>query len=86
MGNDLTEKIIDSREAVFEWWLMGTAILITFAGIAIAVSAFLIGMHFRDMKTEAKEYVEEIKKGKDYANQMIGDIEKVRKEAYAFKF
>lgn len=86
LGNDLTEKIIDSREAVFEWWLMGTAILITFAGIAIAVSAFLIGMHFRDMKSEAKEYVEEIKKGKDYANQMIGDIEKVRKEAYAFKF
>ena len=85
MGNELTEKILSSRETAFEWWLMGIAVLVTFAGIAIAVSAFFIGMTFRDMKTEAKEYVEEIKKGRDYADQMIGEIEKIRDAIYEFK-
>ena len=38
------------------------------------------------MKTEAKEYVEEIKKGRDYADQMIGEIEKARNELYDLNF
>ena len=46
MGNDFAEKILSSRETAFEWWLMGIAVLVTFAGIAIAVSAFFIGMTF----------------------------------------
>lgn len=86
MGHELTGKILSSRETAFEWWLMGIAVLVTFAGIAIAVSAFFIGMNFRDMRAEAKQYIEEIKKGRDYADQMIGDIEKVRNEIYELKF
>lgn len=86
MGNELTEKILNARETAFEWWLMGIAVLVTFAGITIAVSAFLIGMNFRDMRAEAKQYIEEIKKGRDYADQMVGDIEKVRNEVYELKF
>ena len=86
MGNDLTEKLLNSRETVFEWWLMGIAVLVTFAGIAIAVSAFFIGMNFRDMRAEAKQYIEEIKKGRDYADQMIGEIEKARNELYDLTF
>ena len=86
IGNELAGKILSSRETAFEWWLMGIAVLVTFAGIAIAVSAFFIGMTFRDLKSEAKEYIEEIKKGRDYADQMIGDIEKVRNELYDLKF
>ena len=86
MGNELTEKFLSSRETAFEWWLMGIAVLVTFAGIAIAVSAFFIGMNFREMRAEAKEYVEEIKKGRDYADQMIGEIEKARNELYDLTF
>ncbi|MCY3824934.1 MAG: hypothetical protein OXG62_13830 [Nitrospinae bacterium] len=85
MGSELTEKLLSYRETAFEWWLMGIAILVTFAGIAIAVSAFFIGMNFRDMRAEAKQYLEEIKKGRDYADQMIGDIKKIRDEIYEFK-
>ena len=85
MGNELTEKLLSYRETAFEWWLMGIAVLVTFAGIAIAVSAFFIGMNFRDMRAEAKQYLEEIKKGRDYADQMIGDIEKIRNKTYEFK-
>ena len=42
-------------------------------------------MNFRDMRAEAKQYLEEIKKGRDYADQMIGDIEKIRNKTYEFK-
>ena len=43
-------------------------------------------MNFRDMRAEAKEYIEEIKKGRDYADQMIGEIEKARNELYDLTF
>ena len=78
LRNELRRELLDDRAASIDRWLFVLAIALTTAGLVlaffsiVAVVAGYIGFRrFQEIETEAKRYVEEIKRNRDESDEML---------------
>ena len=69
--NDLRSELLDDRADYIDRWLSVMAIVLTFFGIVVAIAGFLGFRRFREIETEAKNTLEEIKKTRDKSHDIL---------------
>ncbi len=86
--NELRRELLDDRAASIDWWLVVIAvalafitIVLTFFGIVVVVAGYIsfkryeeMMKRFQEIETEAKGYVEEIKKHRDESAEILQDM------------
>ncbi len=73
--NDLRKQYLDARHESIDWWLTGIAIVLTFFAVAVAVFGFIGIKQFQDLRGEAMQHVDEVKR---LANEADEDISEMR--------
>ena len=69
--NELRRELLDDRAAYINRWLDVIAIVLAFFGIVVVLGSYIGFKRFQEIKTEAKGYVEEIKKNRDISAEII---------------
>ena len=72
--NELRGELLDDRAGYIDWWLSVTAIVLTFFGIVVAIAGVVGFTWFREIKTEARNILEEIKKTRDKSHDILQDL------------
>ena len=72
--NELRREQLDEHEKYIDYWLSAVAIVLAFFGIVVVVAGYIGFRRFREIETEAKGYVEEIKKHRDEADKIRQDM------------
>ena len=72
--NELRGELLDDRAGYIDWWLSVTAIVLTFFGIVVAIAGVWGFRWFREIKTEARNILEEIKNTRDKSHDILQDL------------
>ena len=72
--NELRREQLDDHEKYIDYWLSAVAIVLAFFGIVVVVAGYIGFRRFREIETEAKGYVEEIKKHRDESSEIIQSL------------
>lgn len=75
--NEFRSQYLDDRAKSINWWLAIIAAILTFFGVVVAIAGIVGFRRFRDIETEARGYVEEIKAHKEQAEKDTGTIRKL---------
>lgn len=81
--NELRGELLDKRAVSIDRWLSVIAIVLTFFGVVVVVAGYIGFTRFREIETEAKGYVEEIKKNRDISVGYLDSIKTMTAEIVA---
>ena len=76
--NEFRSQYLDERAKSINWWLGSIAIVLAFFGVVVAIAGFIGFQSFREIETEARKHVEEIKIHKAQAEKDTKAITQAR--------
>ena len=59
--NELRREQMDDRAGTIDWWLAAVAVALGFLGIVVVVGGYIGFTRFREIETDAKNSVEQVK-------------------------
>ena len=79
--SDLRSELLDGREKLVDWWLVGTATFLTLFGLGAVGAGYLGFKRFHEIKVEARKNVTASKKYAEEARSLVEEIKAKRDEA-----
>ena len=79
--NELRRELLDDRAKTINWWLGGAAIFLSLFGIVAVIAGYFSFERFREIETEAIEYMESSRKHAEDARNLVGEIKADREQA-----